>query len=335
MNTASQRNQGEAMAPREPVPHEPVPHDKAIWLLSDGRSGSTWFAQLLNCHHRYHVEHEPIHHDFNPRLLDQPLMPFPEDAALHTHYLPLFQDILAGRHVTHRFGQKRAGPKQSGQDGLIIRDIHGLLIAPRLLSALPQLRPVIIVRHPAEVAASKLALAEWSWFAEIERYLDDKTVRRELTGLGHLIAAATTPYRRHVIHWAASHRFFFSAVSPRSLPIIRYPGGRAEMSADVERVLSLIGHRESTHDAMFDIAWRTRSATERPPCDTSLLRQTFRRLRPSRRDLAFTERVIDAFCLRWLVPWTAFGDAPAPLAPRVGAGLWQPSPQRERPAFGF
>ena len=30
----------------------------------------------------------------------------------------------------------------------------------------------------------------------------------------HLIAAADTPYRRHVIHWAASHRFFFSAVAP-------------------------------------------------------------------------------------------------------------------------
>ena len=330
-----------AISPVAPI--SPVAHSKAIWLLSDGRSGSTWFAQLLNCHHRFHVEHEPIHHNFNPRLLDQPLMPFPEDAALETHYLPLFEDMLAGRYITHRFGQKRTGGNFGNSAGnsnsLIIRDIHGLLIAPRLLSALPQLQPAIIVRHPAEVAASKIALTEWDWFADTERYLEDKTVRRELTGLGHLIAAANTPYRRHVIHWAASHRFFFSAVSPRSLPIIRYPGARADMSEGVERVLATIGQRETTHDTMFDIAWRTRSATERPPCDIGLFRKTFRRPRPSRRDLAFTEKVIDAFCLRWLVPWTAFAEAPAsqsvPQPATSGATLWQPSARPERPAFGF
>ena len=304
-------------------------HDKAIWLLSDGRSGSTWFAQLLNCHHSFHVEHEPIHRNFNPRLLDQPLMPFPGDGTLESHYLPLFEDILDRRYVTHRFAQRR-----DGTDGLIIRDIHGLLIAPQLLAALPRIKPALIVRHPAEVAASKIALTEWDWFGDTERYLEDKTVRRELTGLGHLIAAATTPYRRHVIHWAASHRYFFSAVSPASLPIIRYPGDRAAMSAAVERVQALAGMREATHDAMFDIAWRTRSATERPPCDMGIFRKTFRRNRPSGRDLAFTERVIDAFCLRWLVPWTAFAEPETPM-PRLGALWHSPSPRQERPAFGF
>ena len=309
---------------------EPVPHDRAIWLLSDGRSGSTWFAQLLNCHHRFHVEHEPIHCDFNPRLLDQPLMPFPADPSVESHYLPLFEDMLAKRYVTHRFGQQREGDR-----GLIIRDINALLIAPRVLDALPQLKPAIIARHPAEVATSKVSLSHWNWFSDIEHYLEDPLVRREMTGLGKLFVAATTPYRQHVIHWAASHRFFFSAISPRSLPIIRYPGRREDMSADVERVLAQVGQRESTHDEMFDIAWRTRSATGLAHHDKGLFRGMFHRPRPSRRDLAFTEKVIDAFCLRWLVPWTAFADAPAPLPTRVAAGVWQPSAPQPARAFGF
>ena len=303
MNIAKGHNQGSTGAP--------VAQDRAVWLLSDGRSGSTWFAQLLNFQHRFHVEHEPIHRDFNPRLLDQPLMPFPDDGALESHYLPLFEDILAGHHVTHRFGERRGG-----NHGLVIRDIHGLLIAPRLLAALPQLQPAIIVRHPAEVAASKLALADWAWFTNVAHYLEDRTVRRELTGLGHLIAAATTPYRRYVIHWAASHRYFFSAVSPRSLPIIRYPGTRAEMARGVDQVLAGLGQNHTSQDARFDLAWRSRSATERPPCEAGVFQRAFQRERPSRRDLAFTEKLIDAFGLRWLVPWTAFSDAP----------VWQPAP---------
>lgn len=309
-------------------------HDQAIWLLSDGRSGSTWFSQLLNCRNQFHVEHEPIHRNFNPRLLDQPLMPFPDEGALNSHYLPLFEDMLAGRYVTHRFGEQDGGPAE-GKKGLVIRDIHGLLIAPRVLAAFPQLRPAIIVRHPAEVATSKVALAEWDWFSETERFLEDPTVRRELTGLSHLIAAADTPYRRYVIHWAASHRFFFSTVSPRSLPIIRYPARRDEIIEGIRQVMARIGLNAPTHCAAFDAAWNTRSATEKPPCEQGLFRRAFTRERPSNRDLYFTEKVIDAFCLRWLVPWTAYVDAPAPqaiLARTAPRGL---IPSRSARAFGF
>lgn len=293
--------------PPAPADAHETAHEKAVWLLSDGRSGSTWLSQLLNFNHRFHVEHEPIHCDFNPRLLDQPLMPFPCDPTVESHYLPLFADMLAGRYVSHRFGEE--GDCRGG--GLLIRDINGLLIAPRVMSVFPQLRPTILVRHPAEVAASKIALAHWNWFGDIERYLEDKAVRREMTGLHHLILAAKTPYRRHVIHWAASHRYFFSEVMPRSVPIIRYPGTREEICAGLEKVLSQFDQPAATNSETFDLAWRTRSATGLARCEKRLLHRVFTRERPSNRDLLFTEKVIDAFCLRWLVPWTAFAERPA------------------------
>ena len=190
------------------------------------------------------------------------------------------------------------------------------------------------MRHPAEVATSKVALAHWNWFGDIERYMEDPIVRRELTGLSHLILAATTPFRRHVVHWAASHRYFFSEVAPRSLPIIRYPGAREDMADGVEQVLATLGQRESICDPSFDIAWRTRSATGLAHCEKNLFRRAFHRARPSRRDLAFAERVIDAFCLRWLVPWTAFADAPV-ASPAVGARVASGVAANDRRAFGF
>ena len=298
------------MNPEHGVQHDTqhdTQHDKAIWLLSDGRSGSTWLAQLLNFNRRFHVEHEPVHCDFNPRLLDQPLLPFPDDASVQSHYLPLFEDMLAGRYVSHRFGEE----ENCRGGGLLIRDINAMLIAPRVLAVFPQLRPAILVRHPAEVAVSKVALSHWNWFGDIERYLENKAVRREMTGLGHLILAANTPYRRHVIHWAASHRYFFSEVMPRSLPIIRYPGNREDICIGLDRVLGQFGQQAATGSEAFDTAWRTRSATGLACNEKSLFHRVFSRERPSKSDLLFTEKVIDAFCLRWLVPWTAYADAPA------------------------
>ena len=119
----------------------------AIWLLSDGRSGSTWFSQVLNFHGAFHVEHEPVHCKFNPRLGGEPLLPLPSDRGIETLYARLFDDILGGQYVTNRFGDAvEAG------EGIVIRDIFALLIAPRLLAIYPQIRPVVIVRHPAQMA---------------------------------------------------------------------------------------------------------------------------------------------------------------------------------------
>jgi hypothetical protein len=115
----------------------------AIWLLSDGRSGSTWFAQLLNFHDDFHVEHEPIHRLFTPQLAGMPLMPLPSERTIDSTYLPLMQAIRDGSYRTNRFG-----PTPPGADGLIIRDIFALMIAPHILAKCDWLHPVLIVRHP-------------------------------------------------------------------------------------------------------------------------------------------------------------------------------------------
>ena len=273
---------------------------RAIWLLSDGRSGSTWLAHLLNFAHEFHVEHEPVHAGFTPSLTGLPLLPLPGEQALTSHYLPLFEQIRAGAYRTSRFG--KAGEPGSGATGLIIRDIFALLIAPGLLSALDWLRPVLLVRHPVEVAHSKLALAEWDWNTDTERFRADAALMAALPALDGAIGEASNPFRRHVLNWAVGHGWFFAQMGRTAVPVVRYPAPREAVEAQVADILAAHTPNHDTHSAAFDRAFAQRSPTDRPPDERSVLARLLHRPpSASRADLAWCDRLLVDFGLEWLV----------------------------------
>ncbi|MBU6268891.1 MAG: hypothetical protein KGN34_15185 [Sphingomonadales bacterium] len=277
---------------------------RAIWLLSDGRSGSTWFAQLLDHARTLHVEHEPIHALFNPRLTGEPLVPLPGSADIDGVYAPLIADVLAGRYRTWRFGGER--DPRAGTP-LVLRDIHALPLAPALLPRFPQVRPVLLVRHPVDVAQSKLALSQWQWFSAVERYATDTAMAATVRPLTGWIGRAETLFQRYVVHWAMMHRWFLDRFDG-ALTILPYPLSLAEAARAVAEILGgdaggLAASRS------FAEAWHRRSATDQPTAG----RRTLARLlgnepAASRADRRFAEEAIDAFGLRGLLDGSGAAD---------------------------
>jgi hypothetical protein len=286
--------------PDNPTVSLPKCSKPVIWLLSDGRSGSTWHAQLLDYRGNMRIEHEPVHRSFNPRLGAEPLLPLPGSAPIDEVYVPLFADIIAGQRVAPRFDRPEA--PSDGEAAVVIRDIHAMLIAPRLLRALPELRPVVIVRHPAEVAISKLSLPRWEWFSETERFLADAELADCLAGLEAYLLSADTLFRRFIVTWAVIHRYFFAQLPERPI-VVPYPAARETVVADIDAILAAAALPVPTAgDVAFERAYNARSASDRTNARHSLRDRLRRRPRPTVEDFAFAEEVIDAFDLRWLVP---------------------------------
>ncbi len=280
-----------------------MPKPRNLWLLSDGRSGSTWVAQMLAHRGDLRIEHEPVHRDFTAALAAEPILPLPCGVKSETLYRPLLERIMAGQ----RIARPSFDPGGNGTAGCIIRDINALFIAPRLLAAIPALEPVLLVRHPAQVALSKLALPHWHWFGDVDALRDNPDLARSVSGRSTWLDAATTPFRRHVIGWAVSHHYFFTHLTRAHLPIIRYGTPSAEMTSVIGKILGGIDQ------ARFDHAHTARSSSDhRPPI--SLLRRLIGRPGPTRADYAFAEDVIDGFGLRWLVPTRMVGIAAPPIA---------------------
>jgi hypothetical protein len=289
---------------------------QAIWLLSDGRSGSTWFAELLDFHGCFHVEHEPIHCMFNPLLTPEPLLPLPSSRHIQTRYQPLMQDVLSGRYRSRRFG-----PPTYDHDGIVIRDIHGFFIAPQMLQLFPDLRPVVLVRHPAEVAASKMALSNWHWFSDVRRFLSDEAIIANLGDLAQYVARADTLFQRYVIGWAVMHHYFFTQIDRQTLPIIRYPSTRDHYERAVSEILADI-LPINIHGADFNAAFYQRSLTDRPQGKRVLNWLINGKTHIAPADAIYAETILDAFDLRWLVePSKAM-----PISDSAGYAVAKPSP---------
>ncbi len=139
-----------------PVDAQPVV-DSPIWLLGDGRSGTTWLFELLNYHSRYRAFFEP----FNPGPskpgveigIQRYLPPDGENRELEKH----LADIFSGR-----FNEARhPHPRSALFDRVLVKDIYANLFAYWGYRRFPNLRVILIIRHPFAVAASKLNVQHW------------------------------------------------------------------------------------------------------------------------------------------------------------------------------
>jgi len=131
--------------------------DSPIWLLGDGRSGTTWLFELLNYHSRYRAFFEP----FNPGPskpgveigLHRYLPPDGDDRELEKH----LADIFSGRFHEERHPRSRPALFQR----VLVKDIYANLFAYWGSRRFPNLRIILIIRHPFAVAASKLNVQNW------------------------------------------------------------------------------------------------------------------------------------------------------------------------------
>jgi len=236
--------------------------DRAIWLISDGRSGSTWFSRLLGSAYPCHIEHEPIHPLFTPALADEAQLPLPCDTVVENKLVPLFEAIRAGHHRTARFGEN----DRRTDGGLIIRDVFALMVAPRMVELLPWLRPVVLLRHPCEVASSKCALPDWVWFSQVEMLARDEVLLAAFPRLPRLIARARSPFQRYVLTWCVAHAFLLSHISPARLHVVRYP---APLETARRAIADIMGAHAP--ESAFHQAYIERSPTDRPPDGRPLL----------------------------------------------------------------
>lgn len=151
-------------------------YDDVIWLLGDGRSGTTWVSNLINHRKSYREMFEPFH----PRLIPEASFMVPHqyirtgDDDLR---LRLFcADIFSGRFTSRRGDSEN---KRILYNGLLIKDIFANLLCYWATTQFPKVRPVLLIRNPFSVATSKLKKKNWLWTSEPLDFLNQKTLTED------------------------------------------------------------------------------------------------------------------------------------------------------------
>lgn len=234
------------------------PNREIVWMVGDGRSGSSWIASLLTAACAYRQLFEPFHPTEVQNFGDYRLNHFQQLGSRNEPLRAKLRCVFEGRIWNRRVNQ------DSGKiihDGLLAKDVFATLLAPWAVENFPQVKLVLTVRNPFAVALSKTRKPHWRWTdgpAELlnQQPLVDAHLARYVDFLSY-IEARSDPVLNHIAVWAILHRCFFRDFDARRLHIMIYRRTLGDPSGEIERLLEYLGKKR-------DVLHFARELIERP-----------------------------------------------------------------------
>lgn len=170
-------------------------YDNPVWLIGDGRSGTTFVADLINSDRRWREMFEPIHPVAVPRMRPFGYHPYMRADGDDPQLEAAVRDVLRGKLVWPRVENAN---RRLRYEGLLIKDIFANLLACWAVRRIGGVRPVLLLRNPFAVALSKQKKASWKWVQDPASLLDQPRLKadwlesheallREVSGAGDFI----------------------------------------------------------------------------------------------------------------------------------------------------
>lgn len=221
---------------------------RVLWLLSAGRSGSTWVSSLLQSQLHFREVFEPFHpvkshmppartsHPYNPQT--------PEFAE--------FADrVFSGKYAQARTEVDNVGRPLS-QHGLLIKDVFANLFCAQELDKRPGIAAILLMRNPADVVASKRLQPHWHWVWDPAEYLNDPGLVND-----HLApyAATISSFSKRgsleeklLASWCIQHMVPLRACPPSRLQLAFYDEIKAHPEKEIRNLLRGLGLATTRED---------------------------------------------------------------------------------------
>lgn len=235
--------------------------DDVVWILGEGRSGTTWATSLLDPPGRLRVVFEPFHPHRTPELADLAgPYAYARPGDRHPRLEAVVDKIFSGRLLSPRTMPRE---KRWLYDGLVVKDIFANLIAAWTVSLHPEIRPVLLLRHPIAVAKSKLALDDWFWFREpVDLLADEALLEDHLSPFEAVIHDARTQLEKYVALWCISTLIPLKMMQPEQLVVIHYEVLRSDPHGEAARLATRLG-RPDPDQSMVELVAQRPSRTSR------------------------------------------------------------------------
>lgn len=218
-------------------------YQTVIWVLGDGRSGTTWIQELLCWSWRYRMMYEPFHpasgvtsQHFGANLY---LRPGEQDMDRIT----LAAKIFSGAYYHPNVDRDNV---RLLYRGIVVKDIFAHMFAAWVAARLPNIRPILIVRNPFEVALSKSERRDWLWMTDARKFLDQPhLVEDHLEPYVDMINVATQDFvLQQVLIWSVMHFVLLRQFSATPLFCVRYEDVLASPETEISRLQAFVAESD-------------------------------------------------------------------------------------------
>lgn len=212
--------------------------ENPIWLIGEGRSGTTWASSIINYDKKMMEVFEPFHPNFGPssKLFNahQYIRPGSESP------LDSFSErVFKGRYISPRQESDRIGWRHKG---LLIKDIFSNLMARWAFERHPNLRIVLLVRNPFAVALSKSKTKDWHWMSNPTAFLDQENLMSDyLEPFRGLISGIGEDYiLRQILIWSIVHYVPLRQFSRDQIYVQFYENLFEDPHGEIERLMAFL-----------------------------------------------------------------------------------------------
>ena len=201
-----------------------------------GRSGTTWVSDVINAHNQYRLMFEPffpqkvaVCRNFRYRQYLRPNDSNPDlKSAART--------ILTGR-VRNRWIDQYN--KCFIAKKRLIKDIRANLMLKWIHVNFPDLRIVVLMRHPCAVATSKL---KSGWGTHLDEFLNQPELMTDhLSPFRNTIESAKDDFEKHIILWCVENYVPLRQFAPGEVHYTLYERLCVEPEMEYERLFGFLG----------------------------------------------------------------------------------------------
>ena len=300
--------------------------DDVVWVIGDGRSGSSWFADLLAGTLGYRQLYEPFH----PYMVEQfhglELNHYQPRGSSNERLRSELAKIFEGR-INHR----RVNSRAEGLlfKGLIVKDVLANPFAAWAVENFPAVKPVLLMRNPFAVALSKAAHKHYAWNsgpADLLRQpeLLDRHFREDADFLRE-VDAKGDPVLNHLAVWTMLHTVLFRQFEPGTLHIATFESALRDPLRELAHVLAFLGEDPAVIGLRPELVERTALHSE--ASSVRAVRET--------QGSAWRSKVTDEQIEAGTAILSRFGldrlyvdGEPSPELEKVAAALWRPSERK-------
>ncbi len=213
-----------------------------VWIIGDGRSGTTWLGDLINHQVRYRQLFEPFHPLEIERMKFMTPYLYMRSGKENQQLASAAHEIFTGKFMHERVDVANYAIHYNG---LLVKDIFANLFAHWLRSLYPEIKIILLVRNPFSVAVSKYKRKDWLWITDPMVLLDQHHLHADyLEPFGSLIRKISSESDyivRQVLIWSILYYVPLRQFDPGTIHIAFYEDVFSSPEQEVQKIVDFIG----------------------------------------------------------------------------------------------
>jgi len=223
-------------------------YQNAVWLIGDGRSGTTFVSSLLNWNHKYREMFEPFHPIYVKQMKSLPFHKYIRPNDANNAFTRIAADVFTGK-LTSPFID--IANRRFVYKSLLIKDIFANLLANWAYHTFSDLeiKVILLLRNPFAVALSKYKKKHWHWMTDPKEFLKQQQLMDDhLHPFKDLIENISDDYiERQILIWSIINYVPLRQFNNNQLHVLFYED---IVSQPREELTSLFNYIDPTLDSL-------------------------------------------------------------------------------------